>query len=75
MPGLPLVKLMLFSQDVNGILIPVVLVFILLLVNNRRIMGDRVNPTWFNVVAWVSTGVIISFTALLLAASILGLGG
>lgn len=74
-PGLPLVKLMLFSQDVNGILIPVVLVFILLLVNNRRIMGDRVNPTWFNVVAWVSTGVIISFTALLLAASILGLGG
>ena len=74
-PDLPLVKVMLFSQDVNGILIPAVLVFVLLLVNNRRIMGRHVNGPWYNLVAWASTAVIIAFTALLLAASVLGLGG
>ncbi len=74
-PDLPLVKVMLFSQDVNGILIPVVLVFVLLLVNNRRIMGRHVNGPWYNLAAWASTAIIISFTALLLAASLLGLGG
>ncbi|MDO8689285.1 MAG: Nramp family divalent metal transporter [Dehalococcoidia bacterium] len=72
-PDLPLVKVMLFSQDVNGILIPVVLIFILLLVNNRRLMGQHANGRWFNVVAWASTGVIIAFTLLLLGTSILGL--
>lgn len=74
-PGLPLVKVMLFSQEINGILIPVVLVFVLLLVNNRRIMGQHVNGPWYNAVAWASTGIIIAFTGLLLASSVLGLSG
>jgi len=43
-------------------------------VNNRRIMGRHVNGPWYNLVAWASTAVIIAFTALLLAASVLGLG-
>lgn len=73
-PGLPLVQVMLFSQDVNGILIPVVLIFILLLVNNRRLMGRYVNGPWYNLVAWGSTAIIIAFTGMLLVSSILGMG-
>lgn len=72
-PDLPLVKVMLFSQDVNGILIPVVLVFILLLVNNRRLMGRYVNGPWYNLIAWASTAIIVAFTGLLVATSILGI--
>jgi Mn2+/Fe2+ NRAMP family transporter len=72
-PDLPLVQVMLFSQDVNGILLPVVLVFVLLLVNNRRLMGQHVNGRWYNLVAWASTALIITFTGLLLAASLAGL--
>lgn len=73
-PDLPLVKVMLFSQDVNGVLITVVLVFILLLVNNRRLMGRYVNGPWYNAIAWASVGLIIAFTGLLITAS-LGLFG
>lgn len=74
-PNIPLLHVMILSQDVNGILLPVILIFMLLLVNNRRIMGDRVNGRWFNAVAWGATAVIILFTAMLLVSSIFGLGG
>ena len=69
-PGLPLIGVILVSQNLNGILLPIILVFMLRLVNNRRIMGDHVNPTWLNVLAWGLTGLIIALTLILFGSTI-----
>src|SRR5215467_235671 len=62
-PGLPLIKVTILSQALNGILLPAVLVFMLLLINKERLMGRYVNSRLFNVVAWVTAVVIIVLTA------------
>ena len=67
LPGFPLIRVMFLSQVANGIALPFVLVFMLLLVNRRSLMGDAVNGPFFNVVAWVTTVVMIVLTALLVA--------
>src|ERR1700683_2713596 len=54
-PRAPLEKILILSQVGNGIWLPVVLIFMLLLVNRRDLMGDHVNSRTFNVVAWVTT--------------------
>jgi len=71
-PGLPLIGVILVSQNLNGILLPVILVFMLRLVNNPRIMGSYTNPTWLNVVAWGLTGLVILLTAVLFGSAIVG---
>jgi NRAMP (natural resistance-associated macrophage protein)-like metal ion transporter len=53
-PGISLVKVMFWSQVVNGLLLPVILVFILILINDKRIMGDQINGRFYNVVCWAS---------------------
>jgi NRAMP (natural resistance-associated macrophage protein)-like metal ion transporter len=57
-PGLPLIGLILSSQVLNGLLLPIILIFMLRLVNNPRIMGRHTNPAWLNVVGWGLTGVV-----------------
>ena len=42
------------SQVFNGVLLPLVIVLMLLLINRKDLMGDRVNSRWFNVVAWLT---------------------
>jgi len=69
-PGLPLIGVIVISQNLNGILLPIILVFMLRLVNNPRIMGSHTNPTWLNVVAWGLTGLITLLTLVLFAATI-----
>jgi Mn2+/Fe2+ NRAMP family transporter len=64
-PNAPLWKILIFSQVGNGIWLPVVLIFILLLVNRRDLMGDYVNTLTFNVVAWVTTIAMIALTLVL----------
>lgn len=71
-PGLPLIGLILVSQYLNGILLPVILFFMLRLVNNPRIMGTHTNPTWLNIVAWGLTGLITLLTVALFASSAAG---
>ena len=53
-PGAPLIGIMLVSQVINGILLPFVLIFILLLVNNRELMGEHVNGRLYNGLSWIS---------------------
>ncbi len=65
-PGIPLFPIMWISQAVNAILLPVLLVLVLKLVNNRRVMGDWVNRRWQNVLAWALTGLIALVTVVLL---------
>ena len=60
MPRIPLVYVSVLSQVVNGIVLPFVLIFMLLLTNDRELMGDFVNPRWYNVVAWITVvGMIV----------------
>lgn len=64
-PKLPLVRIMLVSQVVNGMLLPFILVFMLLLINKEKLMGEYRNGRAFNVVAWGTTLVMIALTAYL----------
>ncbi len=61
-PGLPLVKIAVLSQVVNGIVLPFVLIFMLLLINKKELMGEYVNTRLFNAVAWVTTVVMVGLT-------------
>ncbi len=61
-PGVPLIDVMALSQVVNGIVLPAVLIFMLLLINDRELMGEHVNPRWYNVVAWTTVVVMIVLT-------------
>jgi Mn2+/Fe2+ NRAMP family transporter len=63
-PGLNLISIMVFSQVIGGILLPFLLVFMMVIVNDRRIMGRHVNRRANNVIAW---GTIVAVTALTLA--------
>ncbi len=65
-PNFPLVHVAVLSQVLNGILLPFVLVFMLLLVNKKMLMGRYVNRRWYNVVAWTLTALIIALTAFML---------
>jgi NRAMP (natural resistance-associated macrophage protein)-like metal ion transporter len=59
-PKAPLLKILLLSQVANGVWLPIVLVFIMLLINRKDLMGNLTNAPVFNVVAWaVSIAMII----------------
>jgi Mn2+/Fe2+ NRAMP family transporter len=61
-PDLPLVKIAILSQVINGVAIPPVLIFMLLLVNKKDLMGEYVNSRIYNIVAWTTTVVMIALT-------------
>ncbi|MGH9316557.1 MAG: divalent metal cation transporter, partial [Thermoanaerobaculia bacterium] len=69
LPEFPLIQVMFLSQVANGMALPFVLVFMLLLVNRKSLMGDAVNGRFFNAVAWVTTVVMILLTLLLVGGS------
>jgi Mn2+/Fe2+ NRAMP family transporter len=62
LPRLPLVRIMLVSQVVNGVLLPFILIFMLKLINQPRLMGEWRNGPWFNAVAWSTTAIMIGLT-------------
>jgi len=61
-PNVPLVQITVLSQVVNGITLPFVLIFMLLLINKRELMGSYTNSRFFNWVAWATTVVMIGLT-------------
>jgi Mn2+/Fe2+ NRAMP family transporter len=65
-PRFPLFRVMVLSQVANGILLPFVLVFVVLLMNDRELMGEHVNSRWYNVVTWVTVAVMIGLTITML---------
>jgi Mn2+/Fe2+ NRAMP family transporter len=62
-PNLPLVKIIIFSQVINGVVLPFVLIFMLILINKRELMGEHINSRVFNVIAWATTVIMIGLTA------------
>src|SRR6266446_6993069 len=65
-PDAPLWKILIFSQVGNGIWLPFVVIFILLLINRRDLMGEHVNTLTMNVVAWITAITMIVLTCVLL---------
>ena len=73
-PNLPLFKIILGSQVVNGMVLPFVLIFMLLLINKKDLMGKYVNSTLMNLLAWTTTVVSIVLTLIYVVGLVRGGG-
>jgi Mn2+/Fe2+ NRAMP family transporter len=69
-PKAPLFKILVLSQVANGVWLPVVLIFILLLINRKDLMGEHVNSWGFNIIAWSMSIIMIVLTLVLVYAAI-----
>ena len=74
-PGLDLLPVIIASQNLQGLLLPVVLVFMVLLVNDARLMGGHRNGRVGNLLAWSAVGLVIVLDVVLLGVVALGLVG
>jgi len=70
LPIQSLIQTMLASQTLNGILLPIILVVMLRLINDRRLMGRMVNGRLFNLLTWVFVILLIGLTAVLVVTSV-----
>lgn len=61
-PDAPLIKIALWSQTINGILLPVVLICMVLIINKKEVMGKYVNKPLTNVIAWATIAILIALT-------------
>jgi NRAMP (natural resistance-associated macrophage protein)-like metal ion transporter len=68
-PTVPLIKIMFLSQTINGILLPIVLVIMLRLVNEKELMGEHVNSKRMNIITWITVAILILLTVMLLVTS------
>ncbi|MDD3374266.1 MAG: Nramp family divalent metal transporter [Candidatus Omnitrophica bacterium] len=73
-PNFPLLKIMYFSQVGNGILLPFILIFMLLLINDKKLMGDFINNRFLNIITWITVVLIIVLTVLMVVFSLLNPG-
>jgi len=73
-PGLPLIKIAVFSQVVNGAVLPFVLIFMLLLINKKDLMDEYTNKATFNIIAWTTTVIMIGLTVVLMWGQLRGSG-
>ncbi len=71
-PHLPLIKLILFSQVANGVLLPFVLIFMLKLVNKTELMGTYTNSRLGNIIAWSTSVIMIGLTVALIWTQLTG---
>ena len=68
-PNAPLILITLWSQVANGVLLPVVLICMILIVNNKEVMGEYVNKPMQNIFGWFTISVLIGLTIALFASS------
>jgi Mn2+/Fe2+ NRAMP family transporter len=69
-PNFPLVKMILWSQVLNGVLLPVVLIYMVMLINKKSLMKDWTNSHIYNAVAWVAVVIMIGLTLALASISV-----
>jgi NRAMP (natural resistance-associated macrophage protein)-like metal ion transporter len=72
LPRFPLLGVMYISQVLNGVLLPFILIFILLLVNRSDLMGTYVNSRAYNLIAWGTSGIMIALTLVMVGALVMG---
>jgi Mn2+/Fe2+ NRAMP family transporter len=75
LPGLPLIQLLVGIQVLNGVLLPIILVFLLLLINDRRLAGDLRNSRRYNVLGWGTLVLVTLAVATLLVSQTLSAFG
>jgi Mn2+/Fe2+ NRAMP family transporter len=71
LPGVPLLKIILFSQVMNGVLLPFILVLMVLLINNRGLMGELVNGPIYNAITWATAAALILLTLVMIVTAFL----
>jgi NRAMP (natural resistance-associated macrophage protein)-like metal ion transporter len=72
LPGAPLIQITIWSQVINGILLPVVLISMLVIINKKEVMGEHVNKPLGNIIGWATAVVLLCMNAVFLGMSILG---
>ena len=69
-PDVPLISIMFYSQVINGMLLPVILIFMLILINDRRIMGNYVNGRILNLISYATITVLILLSGAMIFTSL-----
>src|SRR3989339_1230780 len=67
LPDMPLITIMYYSQVINGAILPVILIFMLLLVNDRKIMGEYTNSLAMNIISWLTVAILTVLSLTMLA--------
>lgn len=71
-PNAPLIRLSIWSQVINGVLLPVVLISMILLINNKKIMGTYVNNPVQNIIGWSAVVIMTGLSLILLIRPLFG---
>jgi Mn2+/Fe2+ NRAMP family transporter len=71
-PGLPLIQVMFSAQVINGLLLPIILVFVMLLAGDRRIMGELASGKINLTLGWLVTGMLIVLSIVLVVTAFMG---
>lgn len=74
-PNLPVISLLVWVQVLNGVLLPIVLVFILRLINDRRLVGELANTRRANVIGWLTCALVSTAVLVLVGTTLLGMVG
>ena len=74
-PGLDVIQLLIVTQVLNGLLLPVVLISILRIVNDREVMGQHVNGRTYNFISWTTVAFVVTLSTIYLVITILGIVG
>ena len=69
-PNAPLIRITIISQILNGLFLPVVLVAMMVIVNNKKVMGDYTNKLANNLVGWITVVILITLTIMLFVLSV-----
>ena len=69
-PDLPLIQVLLVTQVINGLLLPVILIAVLRLVNTRDLMGTHVNGLLYNIAAWATTIIVTVLSILFILVTV-----
>jgi hypothetical protein len=69
-PNFPLIKMILWSQVLNGVLLPVVLIYMIMLINKKNLLKEWTNSRLYNAVAWVAVVIMIGLTLALAAITV-----
>ncbi len=71
MPKAPLIQISLWSQIINGMLLPVVLICMILIVNRKKIMGTYVNKPIQNIIGWTTVIILVALSVILIVLPII----
>ena len=71
LPNAPLIKISLLSQEINGLLLPVVLICMMVIINKKEVMGEYVNKKVGNFIGWTTISVLVGLSVVLLVTSLI----